>query len=892
MREQPRWRRYLRFWGPDLEADIEDELRFHLDMRERDFLAAGLPPDAAREEALARFGDPEKVARWLRDHDTRQLRRHRRIEVMSELLQDARYGLRRLRQGPGFTLATVVVLALGIGATTAIFSVIDASLLRPLPYPDPERLVAVTCSQGEVQTPVSFPEYVDWKRSSEVFAEVGGYFTTTVALTGQGEPEMLQAVRMSANLPGMLGIRPRLGRVFAPGEEARSAERVVMLSEGLWRRRFGGAPDILGRSVHLGEQPFTVIGIIPSGPRAIVPVALAAAQVADVWMPLRLDEERAPRGVHFMEVAARLQPGLALVQADERIATVASRLQKAEVTDHGIRLIPLERTVIGDARPLLVALAGAAGMVLLIACTNVANLLLARSAVRHREVAIRVALGAPRGRIVRQLLVESLLLALLGGAAGVLVARAGVAGLRALGPASVPRLAEAAVDARMLGFALSLSLLTGLLFGLLPALRASRTDLSEVMKAGALGAVGVTGGIGARGGPARDRLRGSLIVAEVALSFALLIGAGLLIRSLDRLLAVDKGFDAEGVVSAYLGLPDSRYPELHQQAAFYRQLSERAAALPGVQAVAFVNDLLLQGGTNGGITIEGRTFPPDAQPMAQKRIVSPGYFDVLRTPVVAGRAFEDRDAEGAPAVVVVNQAFARRFFPGENPLGKRVDFGWNTTGMQQIVGVVGDIRETALHQPAEPMIYIPLAQRPEAWGFLVLRTSGDPMAVVPALRRTVAGLDRNLPLAQVRTLEDVIVEGIAERRLAMSLFGAFSALSLLLAALGLYAVVSYTVVQRRREIGIRMALGARAKHVIRPVLSQGMSLIVAGAALGALASLWLGGFLSGLVFGIGTTDPATFGGVALLLMATALVASMVPALRAVQLDPASVLRSE
>jgi putative ABC transport system permease protein len=889
VREQPRWRRYLRFWGPDVEADIQEELRFHLDMRERDFLAAGLPPDAAREEALARFGDPEKVARWLRDHDTRQLRRHRRIEVMGELLQDSRYGLRRLWKGPGFTLATVVVLALGIGATTAIFSVIDASLLRPLPYPDPGRLVAVTCSQDGVQTPVSFPEYVDWKRIPGVFAEVGGYQTTTFALTGQGEPEMLQAVRMSANLPEMLGVRPRLGRAFAPDEEPPSAERVVMLSERLWRRRFGGAPDILGRIVDLGEQPFTVIGVIPSGPRSIVPAALAAAQEADVWIPLRLDEERAPRGLHFMEVTARLRPGLAPAQADERIAAVASRLQEAGVSDHGIRLIPLELLVIGDARPLLVALAGAAAMVLLIACTNVANLLLARSAVRQREVAIRVALGAPRGRIVRQLLVESLLLSLLGGAAGVLVARAGVAGLRALGPASVPRLAEAAVDARMLGFALALSLLTGLLFGLLPALRASRTNLAEVMKAGAPGAIGAAGG---RGGPARDRLRGALIVAEVALSFALLIGAGLLIRSLDRLLAVDKGFDAERVVSAYLVLPHSRYPELHQQAAFFRDLRERAAALPGVQAVAFVNDLLLEGGTNGGITIEGRTFPPDAQPMAQKRIVSPGYFDVLRTPVVAGRAFDERDVEGAPAVAVINQAFARRFFPGENPLGKRVEFSWNTTGMQQIVGIVGDVRETSLHQPAEPMIYVPLAQRPESWGFLILRTSGDPMDVVPPLRRTVAALDRNLPLAQVRTLEEVIVAGIAERRLAMSLFGAFSALSLLLAALGLYAVVSYTVVQRRQEIGIRMALGARAKHVIRPVVGQGLSLIVAGAALGALASFWLGGFLSGLVFGIGTTDPATFGGVALLLMATALVASMVPALRAVQLDPASVLRSE
>ncbi len=882
MRDQPRWRRYLRFWGPDVEADIDDELRFHLDMRERDFRAAGLPPAVAREEALARFGDPDQVARWLRDHDTRKLRQHRRTEAMSDLMQDTRYGLRRLWKGPGFTLAVVLVLALGIGATTAIFSVLDAALLRPLPYSEPERLVVVhDLSQKGEELPVSFPEYLSWKQGKEIFADVGAYWTTTHPLTGDGEPEMLAGVQMSDNLPRMLGVSPRIGRAFAPGEEKTSGERVVMLSEKLWRRRFGGDPKILGRTIRLSDHPFTVIGIIPPGRRSLVPTGLAAAREADFWMPLRLDTENAG-DMHFMDVIGRLRPRLDFAQAQDRIADFARRLQETGATDHGIRLSRMERLVIGDARPLLFALAGAAIMVLLIVCTNVANLLLARAAVRQGEIAVRAALGAARGRIVRQLLVETLLLALLGGAAGVLVAQAGVAGLRALGPARMPRLAEATVDARMLVFALGLSLLTGLLFGLVPALRASRTDLAEVMKAGARGSIG---------GPVRDRLRGALIVAEVALSFALLIGAGLLIRSLDRLLAVDKGFDAEHVISAFVLLPTT-YAEKSQQIAFFRELHERVERLPGVQAVAYVSTPPLVGGSWGGFGIEGRTYPREAEPNAQKRVASPGYFEVLRTRVLTGRAFEERDAAGAPTVVMVNQALARRYFPGESPIGKRIDFRWDTNGMQEIVGVVADIREQGLHQPAEPSIYIPLAQRPDPWAYLVVRTAGDPKNIVPSLRQVVTSLDRNLPLSEVRTLEDLVDEGLGERRLAMSLFSAFSVLSLVLAALGLYAVISYMVIQRRQEIGIRMALGARAEHVIRSVLGQGLALIAAGAVLGALAALGLGRFLAGLVFGVGTTDPATFAGVALLLVMTALLASVVPALRAAHLDPASVLRSE
>ncbi|HYU32949.1 MAG TPA: ABC transporter permease [Thermoanaerobaculia bacterium] len=880
MREQPRWRRYLRFWGPDVAADVDDELRFHLDMRERDFLAAGLPPAAAREEALARFGDPDEVARWLRDHDTRKLRRSRRTQAMSDLLQDIRYGVRRLWKSPGFTLAVVVVLALGIGATTAIFSVIDAALLRPLPYPEPERLVAVYNSG---QIPSSFPQYLDWKRDTEVFADLGTYWKTTYALTGTGEPELLQVGRMSANVPRMLGVVPRVGRLFTPAEDLPGTDRVIMLSEALWRRRFGGDPHILGRTVTLGEEPYTVIGIIPPGRRSTLPTALAAAQELDAWISLQLNTKSAPRDLQFLDMLGRLRPGLALARAEERTASFARGLKEAVGTDQDVELVPLERLVIGNARPLLIALAGAVAMVLLIACTNVANLLLARAAVRRREIAIRAALGAARGRLVRQLLAESLLLALLGGAAGVLVAWAGVAGLRALGPGSVPRLAETTVDARILGFALVLSVCTGLLFGLLPALRASRADLGEVMKEGSRGTAG---------GPARERLRGTLIVAEVALSFALLIGAGLLLRSLERLLAVDKGFDAERVLSSYLLLPYTRYPQGYQQAAFFREVRERAQALPGVETAALVSDIPLTGGTNGGFGIEGREYPPGKNPFAEKRIASPGYFEVLRIRILAGRVFNERDIAGTPAVVVVNQAFAQSYFPGESPLGKRVDFRWGTSGMQEIVGVVGDVREQALHQPARPVIYIPLAQRPAEWAYLLVRTTGDPHDIVPSLRRVVAALDRNLPVAEVRTLEDVVAARLADRRLAMALFGVFSVLSLVLAALGLYAVISYMVVQRRQEIGIRMALGARTEQVMRLVLRQGLALIAAGVIVGAVAALWLGRFLAGLVFGVGTTDPITFGGVALLLAVTALLASMIPALRAAHVDPASVLRSE
>ena len=885
MREIPRWRRYLRFWGPDLKADIEDEIGFHLEMRERDFREAGLPSREAREEAIARFGDPESVRRWLYRHDLRRHKNERRIEIMGEWLQDVRYGLRRLFATPGFTLAVVAILGLGIGVTTAIVSVLDAALLRPLPYPDPERLVSVSDVQnGEVIDVASYAEYLDWRRDDGIFSDLGAYFSSSSTLTGAGEPETLQTVRMSANLPRLLGVTPRLGRAFAPGEEARSAPRVAMLSESLWRRRFGADPKVLGRAITLEGDPYTVIGVVPvDGFRSIVPTQLATAQRVDLWLPLRLNDEVAPRGVHFLDVVGRLRPGLAFALAEERLESLAARLRQSAVTEHGIRLDALEGRVIGDSRPMLVALAGAAGMVLLIACTNVANLLLARASARRREVAILAAIGAGRARIVRQLLVESLLLAVLGGASGVLLAHLGVFGLRTVGPASLPRLAGASVDGRMLAFALGLSLFTGVLFGLLPALRASRPDLAEVIKVGGRGTVG---------GPSRDRFRVALVVTEVALSFALLIGAGLLARSLVRLLAVEKGFETEHVVSAYLSLPFSRYPEAREQTAFFREVRERLLALPGVRSAALANNPPLTGGSNGGIGIAGRTFTAESPSFSWKRIVSPGYFETLGTPIVSGRAIDERDVAGAPQVAVVNEAFARRYFPGENPLGKRVDFSWDTTGYQEIVGVVRDAREQALHRPADPAIYVPLAQRAESALYVLVRASGPVAGMIPEMRQAVASIDRDRAIAQVETLDAVLDRTLTQRRLAMSLFGVFSGLALLLAAVGLYAVISYSVQQRRREIGIRLALGARAEQVAGAVVRRGVVLIAVGMVVGGLAALGLGRFLASLVYGVGTADPTTFLSVGGLLIGTAIVASLVPALRAARVDPVNVLRGE
>ncbi len=859
-----------------LRRELDEEIAFHLETEAMHRRHAGEPPDTAARGARRRFGRPERVRERVVDATG--------ASALDALAQDLRFAARTFRRAPAFALVAALTLALGIGATTAVFGVADVALLRPLPYARPAALVALVDGQDDPQAPLDYRELLTWRGAGDVFADVAGYFTTTVTLTGGGEPEVLAGARVSASLARTLGVAPLVGRAFRDEEDAPDAERVVLLGEGLWRRRFGADPAVVGRALTLNGRPWVVVGVLPGGAHAVLPTDAAAGVRRDFWLPLRVDEKGAPPGLHFLSAVGRLRPGVDLARARGRVDALARGLRREDSSRHGLALVPLADRVVGDGRHVLVLLLAAVAAVLLVCCTNVASLLLARGATRTREVAVRGALGAGRGRVARQLLTESLVLALAGGVLGVAVAYGGLAALRAGAAATLPRASEAAVDGRVLAFALAVSAATGVLFGLVPALRLSRAGGPAELLRGA--------GRGTVGGP-RDRVRPALVVAEVALSFLLLVGAGLLLRSFGRLLAVDKGFDAAHALTFSVSLPNARYPQAPQQYAFFRRALDAVRAVPGVRGAALASNLPLDGGANGGVTIPGKSFPPGAGPVADKRIVGADYFRVLGIPVVSGRAFADADGPDAPKVAVVNAAFARRYFPGENPLGKRVDFGWETVGTQEIVGVVGDLREHGLAEPAPPVIYVPFGQRTgETFAFFVVRAegAGDPLRLTGAMRAAVYAVDRDQPIDQVRTLDAVVASGLADRRLALSLLGGFSALTLVLAAVGLYAVVSHAVSQRVQEIGVRMALGAETGTVLRLVLRQGGALVGAGVAVGAAAALGGARLLAGMLFGVGPADPATFVAVAAVLGGVALAASAVPAVRASRVDPVRALR--
>ena len=860
---------------------IERELLFHLEMIVEDLVAQGLPRREAEAEARRRFGDPEAAARDCYTIDQRRHRRRGRMEHMWTLVDDLRQAARAVRKSPMLTVIVSVTLMLGLGATTAMFSLVDQVLVRPLPYPSPGELVAIR--DGEADNPLSFPEYLALKSAgTAAFSDVGTWWATTLTLTNAGEPQVLKGNRLSASLPRMLGVKPILGRMFDDADDLPGGERVLMLSEDCWRRVFGGDPRIIGRVLTLEGLPFTVVGVFPSSAGAMLPDELRSGRQSDYWQALRLTEKSAPAGLNFLSVVGRTR-ALTPSALQAELKDIAPRFQALSGPTHIPVARPLPDQVLGSARGLLALFLGAVSLVLLIACANVAGLLLARAAARQRELAVRAAIGASRIRIAAQLLTESVLRSLIGGALGVALAFGIIAVLRGSSAVQLPRLAEVHVDPTVLAFAVLLAVLTGLLCGAIPALRASQINLTDALRDGGRGTVG---GLG------RDRFRRALVISEVALSFTLLVGAGLLLQSFRHLLDVPMGFNPDRVITAEIDLPYTRYPDSSRVVAAYAEMLTTIRAIPGVQAAAFTSSLPVEGGTNGGVGIEGKTFPPDARPGAQKRIVSAGYFEALGATLAAGRYFDATDVMGAPPVAVVNTAFVKRWLDDRYAVGRRVDFAWDTQGLQTIVGVIADIREGPLDQAAEPAIYVPLSQRPSSSMYLVVRSAGEPGSLVQALRRALLSVDPLLPLSNVRLARDIVTSSASTQRLGMWLLTAFSLIAVTLAAVGLYGVVSYSVVQRTSEFGVRAALGATRGRIMALVLRQGVTLVGLGFVLGAIGGRSGAALLTAQLFGVTPGSPALYLSVAAVLVVVTLLAMIVPAIRAGRSDPLAALRAE
>jgi putative ABC transport system permease protein len=797
------------------------------------------------------------------------------------LLADLRTAVRRLAKSPGFAIAAVLTLALGIGANTTLFSIVDAVVLRPLPFPRPSELMAIQSRRAHGGDSVSAPDFLDWRRQSRAFREMGAATSqAVVVLSGRGEPERLPGERVSPGLFPLLGARPALGRTFT-AQEDRPGSGVAILSHGLWKRRFGGDPGILGRGLRLDGQPAVVIGVMPAGFTTL-------EEDSEIWIPMAFTEdELASRGSHFLAVVGRLAPGATPARAEAEMLAITARLAKEHPREDGgysAEVWPLHDVVTGGVRPALLMLLGAVSFVLLIACANVANLLLARAATRQRELAVRAALGASRRRLMGEMLADGLPLALAGGLGGVLLALWGTDLAVAAIPAGLPRAGEIRVDGMALAFTLALSLLTGLAISLVPAFQTGRGRLHEALK---------DGGRSASGGKGRHATRSLLVVLELTLAAALLIGAGLMLKSFARLMQVDPGFRPAGLVAGRVGLPEARYPKTEQQVAFLDAVLARLRATPAVRDAAAVSPLPLGSSRHSlSFVLLGRPAEaPGAKLSANWRTVSPGYFRTMGIPLVAGRDLGDRDREGAPPVLVVNQTLARRHFPRENPLGKRVRIGYNDLECE-IVGVVGDVRHAGLDAEAGPEMYTSFAQAPWPSVDLVVRTSSDVRVAAAALRAAVRQVDPEQAVARIETLDELLAGSASKTRFVFALLALFAGLALLLAAVGLYGVMSWSVGERTHEIGIRMALGARRGEVLGMVVRQGAGLILFGVGAGLLLAWALARLIARLLFTVSPTDPVTFAAVPLVLAAVAFAATWLPAQRATRVDPLLALKAE
>ncbi|SPE40917.1 conserved membrane hypothetical protein [Candidatus Sulfopaludibacter sp. SbA3] len=870
-----------------VEAELDKELRYHLERQVAENLAAGMPVGEARLAAMRMFGGVSQIQE--------ECREMRRTQYLDNLWQDLRYAVRMLGKSPAFTLVVVLTLALSIGANSAIFSVIDGVLLKPLPYPHAERLARVFYrSKSYAKFPVNPWDFADFRARNRSFESFAVYTRADTQLSGAGEPVKLSAFGVSAGYFRTLGVHPARGREFEFAEEWPGSGNVVILSDHLWRAQFAAAPDILGRKVMLDSKPYTVVGVMPPGldHPGNTYNSVAYGDTVDAWRPFQFQGNPNNRGAHYVEGIGRLRPGVAVGQAAAELNTIMADLARQHPSDQGwtILMVPLYQEIVGPVYRLLLLLLGAVGLVLLIACVNTANLLLARATARQREIAVRSALGAGRWRLVRQMLAESLLFSVLGGGVGALLAAAGVRALVTLLPAAFPRVATIHVNAPVFAFTALIALATGLFFGLVPALQASRTDLQKGLREG--GRSGTASG-------RQTRLRGILVVGEVSLACVLLVGAGVMLRSFMNLLHTSAGFQPEHVLTADLSLPGKNYKNTDDIARFYQRLILRLSSVPGVVATGVGTDLPWTGYDEnlGGFTIEGKKPLPNEEFHARFHCASPDYFRAAGIPLVSGRYVTGRDTKDAPKALIVNQALARRYWPNEDAVGKRIDFfddkpkesDWFT-----VVGVVGDVKDKPESSQAEPAFWWPLAQQPFGFGNMsvVLRSSADTLRLASQLRLAVRELDPSLAVAHVRLLDQIAAESFSTPRISLYLVALFAALALSLAAIGIYGVISYSVSQRMHEFGMRMALGASPWDVMRLVISQGVLLAILGVVLGLGTAMALAGLLDSMLYGVSVTDPLTLTCVGAMAVATSLLACYPSARRATSADPITALRAE
>jgi predicted permease len=814
---------------------------------------------------------------------------------MSLSSQELRFSVRALLKRPTFSIITVIVLALGIGANTAIFSVVNAVLLRALPFDHPDQLVQI----WHVPPAKSFPgikkfslspaNYLDWQAQNHSLEQTAIYGFGTATLTGSGEPQSVPGTRVSPEFFHVLRAKPKMGRTFSPEDGKDGAPKTVVLSESFWRTNFGGTPNIIGQVLHLDGEPHTVIGIMPA--KFVFPPFNPPPQM---WTPLQwTPKEAAVRGNHNYLAIGRLKDGVSLQQAQSDLSTIAARLEKdypADTAGWGALVVPLREELVGDVRPALLILLGAVAFVLLIACANVANLVLATTLARRKELAIRAALGASRWDLIRQVILETMILALSGGALGLIFAHFGVKLITNFLSDAMPRTSEVHLDAPVLLFTFGISLLTGLLSGLLPAWRFAKGDVNEALKQG----------LGRGGTDSGGRTRNTLVVAEVALSLMLLVGAGLMIRTFYHLQHTEIGVDPNNIFTTFVPLPKAKYDKGVQSRNFYNQALEKVRALPGVEAAAVIDSLPLQGGSTQPIMIEGRPLLQMAdQPEVPVRNISPGYLKTMRIPIMRGRDFAESDAPGTTPVILISQSLAKEFFPNEDPIGKHMSLELADKYFElpmtprEIVGIVGDVKMDGLDSDRSmAAVYLPFEQMSTGYMTLIARTSGNPMSLTSAIANAVHSIDPSQTVVQTESMEDVVAESLAQRRFTMMLLVAFAGLALVLAGVGIYSVLSYAVRRRVREIGIRMALGAQVRDVVKMIVVDGMTPAVIGVAVGFAGALAMGRVLASVVYGVSSRDAATFASVSILLLTVAFLASMLPAYRAAQVEPVKTLRDE